>query len=48
MKQLNELECALVTGGIDGAPSQTEWRSEVERQFEELKRLLEEQRKRER
>ncbi|QIK80353.1 hypothetical protein G7069_01290 [Lysobacter sp. HDW10] len=48
MKQLNELECAHVFGGADGAPSQTDWRNEVERQFEALKRLLEEQRKRER
>lgn len=48
MKQLNELECAHVLGGADGAPSQTDWRNEVERQFEALKRLLEEQRKRER
>ncbi len=47
MKQLNELECAHVTGGTDGTSSQTDWRSEVERQFEALKRLLEEQRKRE-
>ncbi len=46
MKQLNELECTQVVGGNGGEPSYNDWRNNVERQFEELKRFLEEQRKR--